>query len=155
MYISQDPIGLWGIQLILYSYVSNPNLWVDTLGLVGGGTYQKVRKTNIGGEVHHMPANSINGLSYGSCPAIWMETVDHQRTASYGSGLQAAAYRRTQQQLIQKGKFGKAMEMDICDIKSKFGNKYNASMVEAIEEAKSQGLIKDDEGKRLKKMCNS
>jgi len=39
MYISQDPIGLDG-GLTLYSYVSDPNAWVDIFGLAGtGGAY--------------------------------------------------------------------------------------------------------------------
>ena len=35
-YITQDPIGLEGGNPTLYSYVSNPNWWVDPLGLERG-----------------------------------------------------------------------------------------------------------------------
>ena len=41
-----------------------------------GGSYKSVRDTNIGGEVHHMPADSISHLSRDEGPGIWMETVD-------------------------------------------------------------------------------
>ena len=52
-YVSKDPIGLEG-GLSHYSYV---HLWLDVFGLVQGGSYYKVRSSNIGGEVHHAPAN--------------------------------------------------------------------------------------------------
>jgi RHS repeat-associated protein len=33
MYVSQDPIGLWGGQINIYSYVNDPNNWIDPAGL--------------------------------------------------------------------------------------------------------------------------
>ena len=59
---------------------------------VRGGAYTLVRATNIGGEVHHMPAKSAvttKGvtpvLSEYSAPSIWMETVDHKKTRSHSN----------------------------------------------------------------------
>jgi uncharacterized protein RhaS with RHS repeats len=86
MYLSQDPIGLFG-GLELYSYVLDQNTWIDEFGLVGGGAYNKVRKTNIGGEVHHMPsnkANKANSYTRGEGPSIIMTKADHKQTASWG-----------------------------------------------------------------------
>ncbi len=40
LFISQDPIALWGDTLSLYSYVKDTNSWTDVLGLAGsGGAY--------------------------------------------------------------------------------------------------------------------
>ena len=58
-------------------------------------------------------------------PATWMTEADHRKTASWGSWAKASQWRSQQAKLIDKGKFGKAMEMDIRDIKRKFGKKYN------------------------------
>ena len=155
MYISQDPIRLRGTQLILYSFVSNPNIMVDVFGLVAGGTYRNVRDTNTGGEVHHIPANSVNGLSHDSGPSVWMETKDHQQTASHGwQGTEGKTYREQQAEYIQNNQFGKAMEMDINDIHDNFGNIYDEGIVDAINEAKNQGLIDEAEADRLKSKCN-
>ncbi|MCV9933862.1 hypothetical protein OIU80_16380 [Flavobacterium sp. LS1R47] len=69
-----------------------------------------MRSTNVGGQVHHMPANSINGMSHSKGPSIWMETADHQITASHGwQGSDGAVYRAQQEDLISRGKFGDAI----------------------------------------------
>ena len=151
MYISQDPIGLAGGRLDIYSYVDKPNLWTDALGLVGGGSYRRVRDTSTGGEVHHMPANSVNGLPHGDGPAIHMNTADHRRTASWGRRTTSQDWRTAQQELINRGKFGKAMEMDIRDIQRKFGNAHNANMRSAVDHAINQAYITRAEGNRLKR----
>jgi uncharacterized protein RhaS with RHS repeats len=157
MYISQDPIGLEG-GFYLYSYVNDVNVWVDTLGLIDGGSYTQVRKTNVGGEVHHMPSNKSNkdsGYTKGEGPSIIMTKADHKQTASHGRRKSAQNYRATQTVLISQGKpgYAKAMEMDIKDIKSKFGNKYDKSMTEAIDYAHKHDLIAKKDANRLKKQC--
>lgn len=114
-----------------------PNILIDIFGLSSVGTYSQVRDTNNGGEVHHMPANSINGLPYGKDPSIWMEKEDYYPTASHGrQGKAGDAFRKLQAQYIAQNRFDKAMEMDIKDIKSKFGTKYDRGMIEAVETAK-------------------
>ena len=50
-----------------------------------------------------------------------MIKADHRKTASWGSWAKASQWRSQQAKLIDKDKFGKAMEMDIRDIKRKFG----------------------------------
>lgn len=50
-----------------------------------------------------------------------MIKADHRKTVSWGSWAKASQWRSQQAKLIDKDKFGKAMEMDIRDIKRKFG----------------------------------
>ena len=65
--------------------------------------------------------------------AVWMETVDHRKTASWGSSKRAEAYRAKQDALINSGKLREAIQMDIDDIRSLFGNKYDANIKQMLE----------------------
>ncbi|MEX0268633.1 hypothetical protein AB3R30_05805 [Leptolyngbyaceae cyanobacterium UHCC 1019] len=98
-----------------------------------GGAYKAVREANQGGEVHHMPAASASRLRVEEGPAIWMETLDHRQTASWGRSRSAIDYRKRQQALIQQGKFLEALQMDIEDIRSKFDSKYDQAIQEMLE----------------------
>ncbi|HSC69488.1 MAG TPA: DUF6531 domain-containing protein [Cellvibrio sp.] len=154
-YVSQDPIR-WVAGIELYNYVNDPLFNTDELGLIQGGAYGQVRLAHrgLGGEVHHMPANAINGLSHYSGPAIMMDTADHWKTASHSrQGAAAKFYRRQQKKYIDRGQFHKAMEMDIDDIKRNFGTKYDSSMKQAIDYAESKGYITRAQSKRLKRKC--
>ncbi|MGL5822093.1 MAG: hypothetical protein ACRCYE_10840 [Sarcina sp.] len=51
----------------------------------------------------------------------------------------AKQYRAKQANLIKQGKFAAAQDMDIRDIKNKFGSKYNKAIDQAVQYAKSQG----------------
>ena len=157
-YISQDPIGLEGGNPNLYTYVLDSNNWIDVLGLSaqGGGGYGNTRDLSTGGQVNHMPAyssykNTGVNVSHYTGPATWMETADHMKTASWGGSTSAKQWRDMQEDLIKRGKFGKAMEMDIRDVKRKFGSKYNKGMEEMIEYAKARGQIGSKEANRLKR----
>ena len=150
-YISQDPIRLMGNNPTLYGYVGDLNKRTDIFGLKGGGSYSSVRSSNIGGEVHHTPANSINGLSHGEGPSIWMETTDHRMTSSHGwQGKEGALYRQTQLDLINQGKFADAIQMDIDDIQSSFGSKYDSSINEMLDYSYEKGLISEAERDKMK-----
>jgi len=98
-----------------------------------GGAYGKVKAN--GGEVHHAPANSISPLSRNAGPAWRMRVKDHQQTASWGSSADAVAYRAIQEQLIAKGKFFEAMEMDIIDTRNLFGTRYDKRIARAVKYA--------------------
>ncbi|MEC1180006.1 RHS repeat-associated core domain-containing protein [Metasolibacillus meyeri] len=153
-YTQIDPIGLAGGNPTLYGYVSNPNIYIDIFGLNQGGSYTSVRATNIGGQVHHMPANSISPISHGKGPAIWMPTSKHLDTASWGSYSKAKQWRAYQKELIDSGKFGKAIEIDIRDVQRKFGSQFNDGIREMLEYAKDNGYITNAEQKRLtRKHC--
>ncbi|HHZ02210.1 MAG TPA: hypothetical protein GX396_04640 [Tissierellia bacterium] len=105
-----------------------------------GGAYGTI--LSYGGHVHHCPANSVNGLTTYNGPALRMLTSDHKKTASYGSKATAVAYRNKQKQLISSGKFDVAMQMDVDDIRSKFGTKYNKAITQMINYAVGKGYIK-------------
>lgn len=64
-----------------------------------------------------------------------VESTDHTKTASYGRGKEAKAYRAKQKELISAGKIQEAFDMDVADIKSKFPDKYDKK----IEQAKMFG----------------
>jgi len=93
-----------------------------------GGPYGEVRSGNKGGEVDHTPAQSVSPYSRVKGPSVWMEKPDHKKTASWGSGKEAQAYRRRQADLIKQGKLREAIQMDIDDIRAKFGSKYDENI---------------------------
>lgn len=111
-----------------------------------GGSYKDVFTPGEGEtrEVHHMPANDVNGLSLNDGPAIKMEKADHRETASCGNSREAREYRAKQQELIDQGKFREALQMDIDDIQEKFGDKYDdaiAEMIEYVDQIEKAGII--------------
>lgn len=106
-----------------------------------GGAYSEVRRSWKSGEIHHAPAASVSRLSRDEGPAIWMSKRDHRKTASYGSSRSARRYREKQRELIEAGNFKKAFEMDIRDIRRKFGNKYDEAIKQARQYAKKQGFF--------------
>ena len=62
-----------------------------------------------------------------------MEKSDHRQTASCGRSKEASAYRAKQQDLINNGRFKEAVQMDINDLQSKFGNKYAQGISELMD----------------------
>jgi hypothetical protein len=95
-----------------------------------GGAYGDVRAR--GGEVHHAPARSASPLIPRDSPAFRMEIADHAETASYFSRKGARAYIAAQRRLIEAGEFRLAVNMDIADVRSKFGPKYNQGIQEML-----------------------
>lgn len=111
-----------------------------------GGSYKEVFKEGQGEkyEVHHMPADNVNGLERNDGPAIRMDKEDHRETASCGNSIEAREYRAYQKELIDKGKFREALQMDIEDIRSKFGNKYDnaiSQMLEYVDKLEMEEMI--------------
>ena len=100
-----------------------------------GGSYGEVFKEGLGDkyEVHHMPADNVNGLERKDGPAIRMDKEDHRETASCGNSREAREYRAHQKELIEQGKFREALEMDIDDIRGKFGDKYDDAILEMLQ----------------------
>ena len=62
-----------------------------------------------------------------------MEKEDHRKTASWGPGENSKRYREKQRQLIEDGRFRDAVQMDVDDIRSKFGEKYDDAIGEMLE----------------------
>ena len=83
---------------------------------------------------HHMPAKSVSGLHPNKGPAIQMEPADHALTASHGSQPGSDFYRLRQQRLIKQGRFGDAIQLDIDNIRSLFGDKYDEAIREMLEQ---------------------
>lgn len=94
-----------------------------------GGAYRDIRGTPA--EAHHMPADSVSPLSKGEGPAIRMEPSDHQQTANWGPA--GKAYRARQKALIDAGRFRDAQQMDINEIRAKFGSKYDEALKQMVD----------------------
>ncbi len=108
--------------------------------VLGGAHKDTSKPTNDGMDSHHCPAkNCYKGsrISSADGTAIKMDPADHQRTESSGSSASALAYRSRQQALLQQGKLMDAIQMDIDDIRSKFGNKYDPAIEEMLEYART------------------
>lgn len=111
-----------------------------------GGRFGEVFKSGEGDkyEVHHMPANSSTELDRNDGPAIKMDKEDHRETASCGNSREAREYQARQKELIENGKFREALQMDIDDIREKFGDKYDeaiAEMLEYVSKLEEEGKI--------------
>ena len=115
----------------------------------GGGSYKAVkeyvkREGLEDQEAHHMPADSSSELKTDDGPCIAMSKEDHMKTASWGHSKEARAYCEAQKNFIQEGKFMDAFQMDVDDIHSKFGDRYDAQIAEAkayIESLQKAGVI--------------
>ena len=66
-----------------------------------------------------------------------MEPGDHRQTASYGGSPEAKAYRDRQRELVDQGRVHEAVQMDIDDLRSKFGDKYDPAIKEMEEYLKT------------------
>jgi len=92
-------------------------------------------------EAHHMPANAASSISEHKGPAIQMDKGDHRQSASCDTN--DPKYVTAQQKLASQGKAGvmAAMAMDIADIRSKFGNKYDSAIAQMMMYSKCKGYI--------------
>ncbi len=70
-----------------------------------------------------------------------MTKEDHFETGSYGARMKSIIYRDDQKKLIDSDKMGEAIEKDIRDIRMKFGNKYDESILQILDYAIDQGYI--------------
>ena len=115
-----------------------------------GGSYKDLKNEGWGWndnpphEVHHMPSDSASHLEREEGPAIAIDYGDHQQTASCGSSREAIEYRAAQKELIDKGDFRGALQMDIDDLHDKFGDKYDeaiSQMLDYVDELEKAGKI--------------
>ena len=114
----------------------------------GGSHGANRRRSRSGVESHHMPADSAypTKVSTSKMPAIQMDKADHMKTASWGSSKAAQQYQRQQRNLIAKGKLREAFMLDVLDIRSKFGSKYDAAIAEAAAYMECVNKYKDKYG---------
>ncbi|MBI4719529.1 MAG: hypothetical protein HY763_17165, partial [Planctomycetes bacterium] len=104
-----------------------------------GGPYRAIK--GGGYHAHHMPAQAAwtkAGKSVDNAPAIQLEDADHYKTASYGGGPRGDAYRSKQAELIKAGRWREALQVDVNDIRTKFGDKYDAAIVEMMDYVDSE-----------------
>ena len=124
---------------------------VEASGEYRGGSYKDVFVGGRGDriEVHHMPADEVNGLERNDGPCIAMDKEDHRLTASCGMTREAKEYRERQGEFIKAGDFKSAIKMDIDDIRcsGKFEpGKYDKAIQEMLDYAESKGYISDQKG---------
>ena len=98
-----------------------------------------------GYDAHHIPADSVSPYPTGDGPAIAMEQADHMETASYGNSLEAQEYRSAQADLIEKGDYAGAQQMDIDDIQNKFGSKYDTAIQDMLNYSNHYNSLLPDE----------
>jgi hypothetical protein len=146
-------------------YSTDPKIVAATAGLksklwIVGGPYNTVRQQTNRGEVHHTPADSVvknypwisrvftswreDRLINDIAPTVWMTVKDHSKTASYLNTEETKAYRAKQDALIRNGDFRGAIQMDINDIQSKFGSKYDPGikqMLNYVTQLEQRGVI--------------
>lgn len=111
-----------------------------------GGSHKDVYVPGEGEkiEVNHMPANEATDLAFRDGPAIKMDKEDHRKTASWGASKEAQLYRAKQKELVDKGEFRKAIQMDIDDIREKFGDKYDEAidqMLDYVDQLEKEGKV--------------
>nr|WP_143824226.1 RHS repeat-associated core domain-containing protein [Neisseria canis] len=159
-FVNQDPVGLLGGDNF-YFFAPNIQDWLDPLGLARArarpGTYGAERRTHTGGETNHVPAyDAYKGLDgapsrhYG--PAFHMDRADHRSMTTTGSSHRSVAYRAQQRSHIRVGRWDLAMEMDIRETKTKFGDKYDRRMRRMISEARRQRLLSRKQAARLRRI---
>jgi hypothetical protein len=112
---------VWGFDLWAHNYK--------------GGTYSIVRITNKGGQVHHVLgakviASVATPYNYYNAPSIWMKKADHRKTLSYGRSAEANEHRAKQAALVTAGDVRGALQLDVDDIRSKFGKRYDPAIAE-------------------------
>jgi filamentous hemagglutinin len=97
----------------------------------GGPHRETSQPAGEGLDSHHCPAKSCYKdaqISSQDGPAVKLDPPDHRRTASYGSSPDAKEYRALQKELVDQGRVREAVQMDIDDLRRKFGDKYESAI---------------------------
>jgi len=78
-YINQDPIGLAGQNPTLYGYVTDPNCWIDPVGLQCWSTARKnYWKNEVKANPHRYSARNQARMKQGLAPRIKVELFNHR-----------------------------------------------------------------------------
>ncbi|MEU6098674.1 ricin-type beta-trefoil lectin domain protein [Streptomyces sp. NPDC047079] len=104
-----------------------------------GGQYKDLKDPATGNnypgtEINHVPPASVTEthLGYRTGPAIRMDYTDHRAVYSTGSSRASKAWRLWQQELVDNGRIDEAVQMDINDIRARFGTKYDDAIGEMV-----------------------
>ncbi len=115
------------------TYKLRPDLADDRLPL--GGRYYDV--PSQGGEVNHIPPDSVNGMpSYGKGAALRMDKLDHRALTSTDNSLGPKGgleWRAKQARLIAEGKYLEAIKMDLDEIRAKHPGKYEKGIQQMLD----------------------
>jgi hypothetical protein len=119
--------------------------------------YDPKKDEGIGGEIHHMPAQSIYDpanwppgtkppFTPYTGPSIWMEEKDHQLTASWGKTKDAAIHREEELDLLKKGDVCGAVAIGVKDVRELFENKYDSGIKQMYDYLRTKGYDCADPG---------
>ncbi|MET9436671.1 polymorphic toxin-type HINT domain-containing protein [Streptomyces sp. NPDC006551] len=103
-----------------------------------GGVYKELKGAdgrNVAGtEINHVPPASVAEVHFGytTGPALQMDYLDHRAVYSTGSSRAAKAWRLWQSELIASGRIDEAIQMDINDIRNRFGTKYDGAIAQMV-----------------------
>ncbi|MFE2598949.1 DNRLRE domain-containing protein [Streptomyces sp. NPDC059396] len=102
-----------------------------------GGVYKNLKDpatgNNVPGtEINHIPPDSVTDFAYGDGPAIQMDYLDHRAVYSTGRARAAQAWRAWQKELIDAGRIDEAVQMDINDIRRRFGTRYDDAIAQMV-----------------------
>ncbi len=101
-----------------------------------GGAHADVRGVP-GYHAHHMPADSASPLPRRKGPSIAMLEGDHKKTASWGRA--GKSYRQRQTELIRRGDFRAAQQLDVDDVRNKFGTRYDDAIGQMLQYTDKHG----------------
>ena len=113
-----------------------PNADGPSEQFIGGKHNDTKEPPNDKRDSHHCPAQGCYKdapISSADGPAIQMEPADHKQTQSWGNSKEAQNYRDEQRRLLSEGKLEEAIQMDIDDIRSQFGDKYDGAIQEMLD----------------------
>ncbi|GLW13202.1 hypothetical protein Misp01_83300 [Microtetraspora sp. NBRC 13810] len=108
-----------------------------------GGWYGGLQPAGDGKEINHIPPHSVNPFSHHMGSAIRMDKLDHRAVNSTGSSGAAKRWRQAQKDLIDSGDIRGAMQMDVDDIRSRYGSKYDDAIQEMYDSLDSNKAWRD------------
>jgi len=120
MYLSQDPIGLWGGSQ-LYGYVHNPNTWVDSFGLEEVRVYHYTNKKGYDGisgtgKINQSdPSKRGKGASIGKPKGVYVTTISPEEISKANLGQMGLTNKKTEYYVsfeIEKSKIRKIDPQD-------------------------------------------
>ncbi|RZJ98113.1 MAG: hypothetical protein EOO76_17445 [Novosphingobium sp.] len=106
-----------------------------------GGAHRHVRGV-AGYESHHIPGDAVTSLSRGDGPTIAMTKEDHRKILTSLKTKEADQFRAAQRDLIARGDFRAAMQMDIDLVRKEFGARYDDGIEQMLQYSRERGLIK-------------
>lgn len=89
------------------------------------------------------PLRQSTGISPHSGPAIRMDKADHRAVYSTGFGAPSQAWHMRQKELLDAGDLRGAIQMDVDDVRSRFGRKYDDAITEMWVSLSSNRAVRE------------